>query len=275
MTTSKTISLVLLAGFLAASLMAQRPRSESREDDRGVGVARLTAVTGEVSKRHGDRTSELVRAESGTPLVGGDWVATAIGSRAEVRLDRSNFIRLGPNAEIRLLQLGERSFQIDVIRGTVSYTMLKHGEADVDLRAPNANVVPRKDGVYRVEVTGMDDANVVVRKGEAEVLTPDRSVIVKGDKVLIVRDAKGPRQVSSAPDRDAFDDWVHRRDRIMEQERGPVYERDGWYPGRVHVGVGWGWGFPWGWGSYWGPYWGYGGFYHRPVVIVRRSAHRR
>ncbi|MDX1979745.1 MAG: FecR family protein, partial [Bryobacteraceae bacterium] len=264
MKSARYVLIAALAGALAMPLMAQRRgRDRDRRPERETGVARLSSVIGEVTRRHGEG-NPMVHADARTPLVSGDWVATATASRAEVRLDESNFIRLGPESEIRLVQLGERSFQVDVIRGKVSYTMLKHGEADVDLRAPNANIVPRKDGVYRVEVAAMDDTRVTVRKGEAEVLTPEHSVILKKNKTLAVRASDhSQRSTASAAPKDSFDDWNQRRDRIMEQDRGPVYRRGGWYPGGIHLGYGWGWGYPWGWGG-WGP-WGYGGFYRRPV----------
>jgi len=276
---------VLLPGLLVFSLAAgigsaaPPARSDGPQAGMsgGIGVARTTAVTGEVSRRHGG-AADVSRLDAGTPLVGGDSVFTGPGSRVEVRLDNSNFIRLDANSEIKLRQLGERSFQIDVVKGTVSYTMLRGGEADVDLQTPNANVVPQKYGVYRVQVSGKDDSFVVVRKGEADVLTPDRSILVKSGKSLVAREyAHGARaEVASAPAKDAFDEWNQRRDKIMDDQRGPVYAR-GWYPGRVHVGVGWGWG-PY-WDPFWGPYWGsswwwrpYG--YYRPSVIVRVPVYR-
>jgi hypothetical protein len=184
--------------------------------------------------------------------------------RAEVRLDDSNFIRLGPSTEVRLLQLGQRSFQVDVIRGSASYTMLKHGEADIDLRTPNGNVVPHKHGVYRVEVPEPARSRVIVRKGEAEVLTPGGSVMVKKGKAISLHDADRAvrTQTASAPSKDGFDQWNERRDRIVEDARGPVYSRRGWAPGRIHLGLGWGWGGPWGW---WCPGWGWGPGYYRPL----------
>jgi len=208
--------------------------------------------------------------------VAGDTLVTGASSRAEVRLDNSNFVRLGPNSEIKLRQLGERAYQIDVVRGAISYTMMKYGEADVDLRTPNANVVPRKDGVYRVQVTGPKDSQVMVRKGEAEAMTPDGSVVVKKGKALAMREsdpAKG--KVTSAAKQDAFDDWNERRDDILQSARGPIYGGGPWYPSAVHVGVGWGggWGY-WGpyWGGLWGPYWG--GYYPRAGVVYPYARYR-
>ncbi len=263
----------LVIPFAAESLYAAPPppRTGQRTMEGGIGVARATAVIGDVTRRHGG-TKDVSRLSAGTPLLGGDSVMAGPASRAEVRLDSSNFIRLDGNTEILLRELGERSFQINVVRGTVSYTMLRGGEADVDLETPNANVVPQKNGVYRVQVRDKNDSLVIVRDGEAQVLTPDRSVVVKKGKSMIARKyAHGERaEIASAPSKDAFDEWNHRRDDIMKDERGPVYAR-GWYPGRVHLGVGWGWDPYWSsfWGPYWGPYWGAGWGYYAPTVVIR------
>lgn len=251
---------------LAGPVATAAPR-RSRQD--ASGVARISTAIGDVSKRHG-HSGDLVSADSGMPLVGGDTVRTGVGGRAELRLDASNFLRLAPNSEIRLRQLGERAFEIDIVRGVVSYTMLKHGEADVDLRTQGGNVVPRKDGVYRIELTGPKESTILVRKGEAEVLTPQHNVIVnKGKSVTIHEDDPNARAIlSSAKSRDSFDDWNERRNRMLDDARGPIYGR-GWYPSVIHAG--WGWG---GW-PYMGPYGFYGGYspwvtYYRPRYYARR-----
>ncbi len=274
------MSAAMLLGF--PLLVDAQPRNGRDGPDDGrrtsVGVARVTAIHGDVSKRHGEGNA-MVRADGGTPLVSGDWVSTGTASRAELRLDNSNFIRLGPESEVRLLQLGERSFQVDVIRGSASYTMLKHGEADIDLRTPNGNIVPQKDGIYRVEVLEPTRSRLIVRKGEAEVLTPGGSMMVKKGKSVSLDDADRTvrKNAASAPDKDGFDEWNERRNKIVEQARGPVYGGGGWYPSRVHLGLGWGW------GPYWGPWgysglgyggWGYSGWgygYARPRIVIGHS----
>jgi hypothetical protein len=267
-----------LAVFLAstpAPAQPPGPRTSSKTWDGGTGVARATAVIGSVSRRHGEK-GDLVALDSGAPLVGGDAVSTGPNSRVELRLDPSNYLRLDSGSEVHLRQLGEHAFQIDVIHGQVSYTMMKYGEADLDLRMPNANLVPKKSGVYRVEVRGAADSVVTVRKGEAEVLTPNRSFDVKSGRTMVVRDYEhgARKEIASAPRKDAFDEWSQRRDQILERNRS-VYGPGGWYPSRVHVGLGWGWG-PY-WDPWWGPWWGpYGGFYPSVGVIYSRPiiAHR-
>lgn len=230
----------------------QAPRNE-------MGVARISSSAGDAAKRHGTR-GDLVQAESGMPLVAGDTVTTGPGGRMEVRLDGSNYLRLSQNSEVRLKQLGERTFSLDVIRGSVAYSMLKYGEADVDLQTPNVNVVPRKDGLYRVAVLNPKESSVIVRKGEAEVLTPTGTTVVKKGKEAVVSEAS-PRAVASAPGKDAFDEWNERRNDMLDRDRGPVYARGPWYPG-PRIGVGWGW-------PYYDPFWyPYGGFYGRTVIVA-------
>lgn len=242
-----------------------RTQGEERPRPSGVGIARLSALSGDVTWKHAG-SGDVMSAEAGVPLVSGDSIRTNGNSKAEIRLDRSNFLRLNSDSEVQLLQLGDRAFQLAVVRGDVSYTMMKHGDADVDLRTPGGHVVPKKNGVYRIAVYNPNSASVTVRKGEAEVLTPTGSVQVKSGKTMqMASNAATARKLAAAPHKDSFDEWAARRDNILERDRGPGY--DGWYSSPVIVGAGWGWGWPyWGWGSYWGPYWG--PYYGRPAVRV-------
>jgi hypothetical protein len=248
-------AVLLLAAPAAWTQTSHRTGTGGERDQQtGVGVARVTAVQGDASRQHGGR-GDTVSAEAGMPLVSGDVLRTGAGGRAELRLDRSNYLRLAPASEVRVRQLGEQSYQIDIVHGTVAYTMMKYGEADVDLRTPESNVVPRKAGVYRITVPDDKSWLVMARHGETEVLTPDHNVIVKRGKMLESRayEHGAKAGLTSAPRPDGFDEWVARRDQILEQQRGPVYARGPWGPSAVHVGVGWGW-------PYWDPFW-YGGYY--------------
>ena len=238
-----------------------RTQSDNRGRAVGTGVARLSAVSGDVTWKHAG-SGDVMSAEAGAPLVSGDSIRTNENSKAEIRLDRSNFIRLNSDSEVQLLQLGDRAFQVSVVRGDVSYTMMKRGDADVDLKTPGGHIVPKKNGVYRIAVYDPANTSVIVRKGEAEVLTPAGAVQVKSGKTMrMASNAATALKVTGAPHKDSFDEWAGRRDKILDRDRGPGY--DGWYSSPVYVGAGWGWGWPyWGWGPYWGPY------YWRPAVRV-------
>jgi len=264
---------IIGTGLLAATFWTGVASGQARErSDRaadGVGVARISTVNGDVAKRHGGN-GDLVTADSGAPLVSGDSVLTKAGARAEIRLDRSNFLRLGSNSEVRLRQLGEKYFRIEVLAGDVGYTMLKYGRAEATLHTPNVDYVLVKDGVYRVRVDGPKSSQVQVRKGEAEALTPEKSVVVHSGRSLRVEELDKSTHTAQANlgNRDAFDEWAKRRDQMLSAGQGGY---GGWYP-RTVIGVGYGYPFydPW-WGFYGGYYGGYR-HYSRPVVVVR---HRR
>lgn len=269
----RTLGVTRILGAAAAVLITTALAGAAPQQRNELGVARISSSAGDAAKRHGTR-GDLAQAEAGMPLVAGDTVVTGPGGRLEVRLDDSNYLRLSQNSEVRLKQLGERAFQLDVVRGTVSYSMLKYGEADVDLQTPNANVVPRKDGVYRVTVLSPKESSVIVRKGEAEVLTPDGNLVVKKGKEASVSEPR-ERRIASAPSKDSFDEWSERRNDMLDHNRGPMYAGGPWYPG-PHIGVGWGW--PYYYDPFWYPY--YGGFGPRvvvraPVMMGHRGGGRR
>lgn len=238
----------------------EAPPKDDRAWPGGIGVARLSAVSGDVTWKHAG-SGDVMSAEAGVPLVGGDSIRTNANSKAEIRLDRSNFIRLNSESEVQLIQLGDHAYRLTIVRGDVAYTMMKHGDADVEMKVPGGNVIPRKSGVYRIVINSPDTAAVMVRKGETEILSPSGNARLKSGKTLAVGTGPSPaRSQSAAARKDSFDAWVERRDKILDQDRGPVYA--GWYPGPVTVGLGWGWGWPYsGWGPYWGPAW-------RPAVGV-------
>ena len=254
-------SIFLLPGFWAVLVFpseAAPPRTGDGERGRamegGVGVARISLIAGDVSARRGPQ-GDLVSAEYGLPLVGGDYVFTGADSKAEIRFDARNYLRMDARSEVRMHQLGQSAYRLEVTRGSVSYSMLKHGLADVDLRAQGGSLAPSKEGIYRVDVRGAGTA-FIVRKGEAAVLTPARNYKLKSNKSLVL---SGPApsagvKVTGAPQKDPFDEWNKRRDKIIAQNSGMAREPV-WYP--TAVSVGWGWGSPY-LGGWWGMYPRYG-----------------
>ena len=163
-------------------------------------------------------------------------------------------------------------------------------EAEPEIDTPNVAVHPaHKDGVFRVEVRPDGDSIVIVRKGEAEISTPQGIGSVKQGEMATVRGsgADAKYKISAAPERDDWDRWNIDRDHMIHEaaawkhtnkyyvgaedldangtwEDAPDYgqvwvpnEPDGWAPYRDGDWVwepyyGWTWvGFePWGWAPY-------------------------
>jgi hypothetical protein len=192
-----------------------------------------------------------------------------------VQLGPGNFVRLGEDTALRLLDLGNRYYRLVVLRGDVSYSALRGEDSDISIEAQQSTVRPLKEGVYRVAVRDTGQADVIVRKGEAEVSSGSRvDRIKKGERLTL----RGEPQVAEvrierAGREDAFDDWNERRDKLLARyEPGysawgwPGYYYDPWF---AHFGFGYAYGF-YGWP---------GGFFSpRTYVAVRvpvaRVGHR-
>jgi hypothetical protein len=156
------------------------------------------------------------------------------------------------------------------------FSIFKGTEAEVEIDTPNVAVHPsRKDGVYRIEVNG-DETRVIVRKGEADVSTPQGSTRVEKGQLITVRGAGTETQyrVSDGPSKDSWDSWVSDRD-------GTIRNAESWrhtnqyYTGAEDLDAYGSWqnvpdyGYVWapvvpvGWAPYragrwvWEPYWGW------------------
>ena len=287
-------------GLLAIALLAWPAQHALAEPDEapGRGVARISLINGDVSVRRGD-SGDWVAAAINSPVIAPDSVFVGGGSRAEVQLDYANLIRLGANTEVRFAQLEQRRYQLQVGRGTVTYTVLRDSDRDVDLSTPNVSVRPLRKGSYRVTVRDDGTTEITVRSGEADIFTPRGSETLRPGRTMLVRGtaAEPEFQLAAALPEDDWDRFNEQRDRDLR--RSPAYRyvsRDiygaedldaygrwiyvppygwvwapyvapGWAPYRYGRWAwldfyGWTWiGYdPWGWAPYhWGRW-----FYHGP-----------
>ena len=253
------------------------------------GVARISLIHGDISTQRGD-SGDWSAATLNQPVMTGDKVSTGDGGRSELQLDYANTLRLGPNSTVNVANLTRKNIQIQLSQGILNYTVSKDGEAEPEIDTPNVSVHPsHHDGVFRIEVRPDGDTVVIVRKGEAQIATPQGSTEVNaGDMATIRGDAtEAQYRIASAPDRDDWDQWNNDRDHLIQsanswhhtnryytgthdldaygrwekvQDYGDVWvpnEPDGWVPYRDGNWVwepsyGWTWvGYePWGWAPY-------------------------
>ncbi|MFZ0770644.1 MAG: DUF6600 domain-containing protein [Candidatus Sulfotelmatobacter sp.] len=262
----------------------------------GEGPAKVDQGVGRISMTHGDVSTQ--RGDSGTwsaavlnqPVVNGDKVSTAAGARAEVQLDFANILRLGSNAQANIANFTHKYIQIQVGQGLANYSVFGESEAEPEIDTPNVALHPaHKDGVFRIEVRPDGDSIIIVRKGEAQLATPQGIAEIKlGDMVTVRGTGADARyKITPAPERDDWDRWNSDRDRMIhaadawhhtnkyyvgsedldangQWENAPDYgqvwvpdEPDGWAPYRDGNWVyepyyGWTWvGYePWGWAPY-------------------------
>jgi hypothetical protein len=246
-------------------------------------------IHGEVSTQRGD-SGTWSAAILNQPVVNGDKVSTGAGGRAEVQLDFANILRLGSNAQANIANFTQKYIQIQVGQGLANYSVFGESEAEPEIDTPNVAVHPaHEDGVFRIEVRPDGDSIIIVRKGEAQISTPQGIGEVKQGEMATVRGsgADAKYKISAAPDRDDWDRWNSERDRMIHNadawqhtnkyyvgsedldangqwEDAPDYgqvwvpnEPDGWAPYRdgnwtYEPYYGWTWvGYePWGWAPY-------------------------
>ncbi len=263
------------------------------------GVGRVSMIHGDVSTQRGD-AGTWSAAVLNQPVMNGDKVSTGAGGRAEVQLDFANILRLGTNSQGTIANFTHKYIQIQVGQGLANYSVFGESEAEPEIDTPNVAVHPaHKDGVFRIEVRPDGDSIVIVRKGEAEISTPQGIGSVKQGEMATVRGsgADAKYKITPAPERDDWDRWNTDRDRMIHEaaawkhtnkyyvgaedldangtwEDAPEYgqvwvpnEPEGWAPYRDGNWVwepyyGWTWvGFePWGWAPYhYGRWMWYGG----------------
>jgi hypothetical protein len=197
------------------------------------GVGRISMIHGEVSTQRGD-SGDWSAAVLNQPVVNGDKVSTGAGGRAEVQLDFANILRLGSNAQANIANFTHKYVQIQLGQGLANYSVFNESEVEPEIDTPNVAVHPaHKDVVLRIEVRPDGDSIVIVRKGEAQISTPQGIAEVKAGEMATVRGsgADARYKVSAAPERDDWDRWNTDRDRM-------IHNADAWrHTNKYYVGA--------------------------------------
>ena len=274
-------------------------QGQSQATDTNAGVARVSMMHGEVSTQRGD-SGGWSAAVLNAPIVSGDKVSTGDKSRAEVQLDFANVLRLGANAQATVAGLTRNNIQVQVAQGLVNYDVFKNAESTAEIDTPNVAIRPsNREGSYRIEVRPNGETEVIVRKGDVDISTPQGNTHLNAGQDAIVRGTSTDAQYKTvdAPPRDDWDRWNSDRNNMIQNAQswnhtdryytgsedldanghwgnvpdyGPVWYPSvnvGWAPyrdGRWVWEPGWGWTWvsyePWGWAPYhYGRWFQYGG----------------
>jgi len=181
------------------------------------GVGRISLIHGAVSTQRGD-SGDWSAATLNQPVMTADKVSTGDDGRTEVQLDYANTLRLSRNTKANLANLTHKNIQVQLSEGLVTYSVSKDSEAEPEIDTPNVSVHPsHHDGVFRIEVQPDGDTTVIVRKGEAQIATPQGSTEVRSGEMATIRGNSESAQykISQAPDHDDWDRWNSDRDHII------------------------------------------------------------
>jgi hypothetical protein len=205
---------LILAGTVT-TIQAQDPQVDPN-DAAEHGVARISVINGDVSIERGD-SGEQTAAAVNAPLVAGDIVSTAPGSRVEIQFDAANMLRLAPDSEVRIGELTAKRYQLEVGRGTAILSVVRDSHAQVEVSTPSISVRPVQRGAYRIAVFEDGRSEITPRAGEAEVYGPRGVETLRVGNTMTVRgDPSDPEfQVAGAITQDDFDRWNAERDQNL------------------------------------------------------------
>ena len=211
----------LILAMLAVPVWAQ---NYDEGDDPEHGVARISLLSGDVTVQRGD-TGEVVAGELNAPLVALDHVLTGAGARAEVQFDYANMIRLGAVSEIRINELKDNDYFIQLAEGTATFRVLRDTKARIEISTPTVSVLPLEKGIYRITVRPDGATEVTVRDGRADIYSPSGTETLREGKTLQARGtAQNPEfMVRSALGKDDWDRWNEDRDRDLERSKSYQY----------------------------------------------------
>src|SRR6202045_1053900 len=147
-------------------------QSSSAPTDTNSGVARVSLIHGDVSTQRGN-AGDWSAAALNAPVVAGDRVSTGDKARTELQLDYANMLRLSEHTQANINTLTKSQIQIQLGQGMANYTVLKNSDADAEIDTPNVAIrTNRRESSFRILVTADDHTEVLVRKGEVEITTP-------------------------------------------------------------------------------------------------------
>ncbi len=219
----------LAIGILAFSsaLTPQTPPpadNDAPADEPGRAVARLAVLNGDASIRRGD-SSEWVAAAINSPLMSGDEISVAAGGRAEVQLDEAHFLRIAGDTQLRLADLENGHYQVQISHGLVTWRVLRDTQAQAEIDTPLVGVHPGPQSTVRIGVNPDGVSHITVRRGDADVSTQRGTERVNQNSTMDVRgDVNDPEfQTVAAPARDEFDSWGEQRDNYLLRAQSQRY----------------------------------------------------
>jgi hypothetical protein len=230
----KRTCLAVLLAVTAIGLSAQQgfPQQQSAPDagadansnpGPNRGVARISLIDGDVSIRRGD-SGDVVAASVNAPLMVQDGLLTSSGARAELQFDPATLLRIGPNGEVRMATIDNRSYQLQLATGTITFRLFRpDSQAEID--TPSVAVRPLRPGTYRVTVREDGSTEITVRDGEVEIASANGTQRLGAQQTMKVRGApqEAEFQTVAAIPFDAWDRWSLDRDRLFDNSRSSQY----------------------------------------------------
>jgi hypothetical protein len=203
----------------------QQPSRQQAPNGQGVdvspGVARVSLVQGDVSTQRGD-SGEWAAAVLNAPIVTGDKISTGDNARTEIQLDYANMLRLGDRAQATIANMTRNQIQVQIGEGIANYDVFKGSDSNAEIDTPNVAIYPNREGAsFRVIVNSSDESEVLVRRGDVQVTTPQGSTQVGQGQIITIHGTGNDTayKVADAPPSDDWDSWINERNNRIENAK--------------------------------------------------------
>jgi hypothetical protein len=189
--------------------------AEQAPDKNGPGVARVSVIQGSAVVQRGDSNTQST-AVINAPLLPGDYVSTGATSRAELQFDGETAVRLGGNVQARITDNDPNNRALQLADGTVEVGIV-HGDQPFQVDTPSVSVRAQDAGDYRVTVNHDGSTWVTARRGNAQVITQQRTYDLSSGRTLVARGSASSPSIAwrSEVGFDSFDDFNAKRDETM------------------------------------------------------------
>ena len=200
----------------------QEQQEQQQQAAAQPGVARISWIRGDVSTQRGDN-GEWAAAIVNTPISQDDRIATGDKSRAELQLDYADTLRMSDRVTVKIATLTRSQILLQVGEGLTTYTVNRGAEASSEIDTPNASIRPfGGEGEFRILVNSDEETEVIVRRGSADISTPQGSTRVDAGQMITIAGSDNPQyKVAQAPSRDDWDNWNSDRNRTFANSEGP------------------------------------------------------
>lgn len=195
------------------------------EGDHLARVAQVSLTDGLVSLRPTD-TEDWTAADVNQPVLEGTELYAEDGATGEVVLGDNRYVRFADGADVEFTQLDSDDVQLDVTAGTVTLALDElEASEHYEINTPGGAIIPSTGGEFRIDVDENGETWLTVRRGTAQVQTPNGTFeLAEGDRVNL-NDHDPSSTVEVARYDGTPDDWDNFNDQRRVYYTG-LYEHD-------------------------------------------------
>jgi hypothetical protein len=201
---------------------ARIPVSDIYKISAGAGGVNL--IEGGVSSvRKTGKTGLLIKGES---VQEGDRVSTDSNGKAEILLNPGSYLRLAGNTEFEFTNASLDDLHLKFTRGSAIMEIITNSDDGfvIGIETPQTKVSIIESGIYRVNVLPDGTSQIEVWKGKLQVGT-GKSGIVKGGKVLTVKNSETAITKFDRGSKDDFEVWSKARAKELSQMNAGLDQR--------------------------------------------------